>query len=209
MKLAIFGATGGTGQHLVKQALERGHDVVAFARSPEKLQASGENLTVVQGDIQDADRVEETVAGADAVISVLGPTENKPTFTVTAGTQHILDAMQKHGVDRLVVSAGAGVGDPEDEPKLFNHAINLLLRLVSRWVYEDMKRVVDTVRRSDVSWTVVRVPMLTDAAPTGEVKASYVGKGMGPRISRADMASFMLDQAAIDEYVHKAPAISS
>lgn len=209
MKLAIFGATGETGRHLVKQALERGHEVTAFTRSPEKLPINSDRLTVVQGDVRNADKVNEAIAGVDAVLSALGPAENKPVFTVTEGTQNILDAMNRYGVERLVVSAGAGVGDPNDEPKLFNHAINFLLKIVSRWVYEDMRRTVDLVRGSHVKWTVVRVPMLTDDEPTGDVKVGYVGKGLGPRLTRADMARFMLDQVESDELVHRAPAISN
>lgn len=209
MKLAIFGATGETGRHLVKQALERGHEVTAFTRSPEKLPINSDRLTVVQGDVRNADKVNEAIAGVDAVLSALGPAENKPVFTVTEGTQNILDAMNRYGVARLVVSAGAGVGDPNDEPKLFNHAINFLLKIVSRWVYEDMRRTVDLVRGSHVKWTVVRVPMLTDDEPTADVKVGYVGKGLGPRLTRADMARFMLDQVESDELVHRAPAISN
>ena len=209
MKIAIFGSTGGTGQHLVEQALQRGHQVIAFARSPEKIGASGDDLTIIQGDARDPENVEQAVAHAEAVISALGPTENKPTFTVTESTENILAAMQKYGVDRLVISAGAGVGDPKDEPKLFNKLINLLLKLFSRWVYEDMKRTVETVRASDVHWTIVRVPMLTDDQPKGEVQYGYVGKGMNARITRADMASAMLDLVESDDYMHQAPAISN
>lgn len=209
MKLAIFGATGGTGQHLVKQALERGYEVTAFTRSPEKLSVNDDNLVVVQGDVQDAEKVDKAIVSADAVLSALGPSENKPTYAVAKGTQHIIDAMHKHGVARLVVSAGAGVADPKDEPKLFNHAIGFLVKLVSRWVYEDMRRTVEAVRHSDLRWTIVRVPMLTDDQPAGEVEVGYVGKGMGPRLARADMARFMLDQVESDEFVHHAPAISN
>ena len=208
-KVTIFGATGRTGQHLVAQAISRGYDVTAFARSPEKLAEYQEQIEIIQGDVQDKQAVSEAVAGADAVISVLGPTENTPDYQVQRGTQHILAAMQHHGVHRLVISAGAGVGDPKDEPKLFNKGINLLLKLVSRHVYEDMKRTVDTVRASDVDWTVVRVPMLTDDPAKGNVKVAYVGKGMGPRITRADMAHFMLDQVEDERYLHEAPAISN
>lgn len=209
MKLAIFGATGKTGQLLVKQALERGYQVTAFTRSPEKLRASGGPLNVVQGDVRDADKVKEAVVEAEAVLSVLGPTENKPLFTVSQGTRHILDAMREYGIERLIVSAGAGVNVPEDDPKLINLLINFLLKLASRWVYEDMKRTVEIVQNSDVKWTVVRGPRLTDDEPTGEVFAGYVGKGLGMRITRADLARFMLDQVGNDEFIHKAPAISS
>lgn len=209
MKLTIFGATGRTGQHLVEQALARGYEVTAFARSPGKLAAYRDQIEIVEGDVQDADAVQQAVAGAEAVISVLGPTENTPDYQVTRGTRHILAAMEQHGVERLIVSAGAGVVVPQDEPTLFNKVINVLLKLFSRHVYEDMKRVVATVRDSDVAWTIVRVPMLTDDTPQGEVKVGYVGKGMGPRITRADVATFMLEQVESDAYLHRAPAISN
>jgi nucleoside-diphosphate-sugar epimerase len=209
MHITIFGATGRTGQHLVEQALARGHTVIAFSRSPDKLKVNSKDIQVVQGDVQNSNKVEEAVAGAEAVLSVLGPTENKPTYAVSKGTQNILSAMQKHGVDRLILSAGAGVGDPKDEPKFFNRAMNFLLKRVSRWVYEDMVNTVEAVRDSEVKWTIVRVPMLTDNKPTGKVVASYVGKGMGPRITRADMASFILEQLESDAFIHQAPAISN
>lgn len=209
MNVAIFGATGRTGQHLVQQALGRGHHVTAFARSPQKLSQYDGQINIVRGDVQDGEAVSRAISGADAVVSALGPTSNTPDYQVTRGTKNILQAMKQHGVQRLVVSAGAGVGDPQDEPKLFNKLINLLLKLFSRHVYEDMKRTVQTVRDSDREWTVVRVPMLTGDPATGDIKAAYVGKGMGMRITRADMASFMLDQLESDAYVHQAPAISN
>jgi NAD(P)-dependent dehydrogenase (short-subunit alcohol dehydrogenase family) len=209
MKIAVFGATGRAGRHLVEQALAAGHEVVALARTPSKLKASDARLSVIQGDIQDSAKVEQAVSGADAVVSVLGPTSNEPTFTVSQGTQHILAAMSKHGVKRLVISAGAGVGDANDAPKLFNKLINLLLKLLSGNVYEDMRRTVDNVRASDRDWVIVRVPMLTDDPSTGRMQIGYVGKGMGMRIARADMADFMLQQLESDTYLHKAPAISN
>jgi nucleoside-diphosphate-sugar epimerase len=209
MNLTIFGASGRTGQQLVEQALARGHRVTAFTRSPQKLAKIGERVNIVEGDVQDADTVSRAVVGANAVLSVLGPTRNIPDYQVTCGTQNILGAMKQHGVERLIISAGAGVGDPHDEPRLFNKLINVLLKLVSRHVYEDMKRTVETVRNSDAQWTIVRVPMLTDDSATGKARAAYVGKGMGMRVSRADLASFMLDQLESDTHLHRAPAIST
>ena len=209
MNIIIFGATGRTGQLLVEKALERGHQVTALARSPEKLTGFNGQLEIVQGDARDAGKVAEAVAGAEAVISVLGPTENRPVFAVSEATENILSAMKDQGVERLILSAGAGVGDPQDAPRLFNRLIDFLLKLFSRWVYEDMVRTVEQVRSSDLQWTVVRVPMLVDGEETEEVQVGYVGKGMGPRVSRADLAAFMLDQLASSEYVQQAPAISS
>lgn len=209
MKLAIFGATGRTGQHLVQQALNAGHEVSVLARTPSKLTVQNPRLNVVQGDILDAARVEQTIAGADAVLSALGPTQNKPDYVVSRGMDNILNAMKKHGVRRLVISAGAGVPDPNDAPQLMNHIISFLLHLVSRHVVEDMTRTVNAVRSSDRDWTIVRVPMLTDDPQSGNIRVGYLGKGTGVRLSRADMAAFMLQQVASDTYVRKAPVISN
>lgn len=209
MKLAIFGGTGRTGRHLVEQALAAGHEVSLLARTPSKLSSQHPRLTVHVGDVQDAEAVFKTIAGTEAVISVLGPTSNQPGQPVSNGTRNILAAMQAQSVKRLIVSAGAGVGDPNDAPKLFNKLINLLLKTVSRHVYEDMVNVVAIVRNSDRAWTVVRVPMLTDGAKTGQVRVGWVGKGMGPRITRADMADFMLKQLTDQTFVRHAPAISN
>lgn len=209
MKLAIFGATGRTGRHLVSQALERGHTVTSLARRPQKLAQVARRITVVEGDVQDAAAVAQVVAGADAVLSVLGPTANRPDYQVTRGTEHILAAMEEYGVRRLLLSAGAGVADPNDAPQLFHRVITLLLKLLSRHVYEDMERTVQTVRASNIDWTIVRVPMLTDGPAQGQVKVGYVGKGPGARLSRADMATFMLDEAQKNQWVGRAPAISN
>lgn len=209
MKIAVFGATGRTGQQVVQQALEQGFQVVALARTPAKLSLQHAALTVIQGDVKDAGSVERVIAGVDAVISVLGPTSNQPVFEVSQGMQHILNAMSKSGVKRIVLSAGAGVGDPEDAPAFFNKVMNVLLKTMARNVFEDMLKTVALVRASSLDWTIVRVPMLTDDPATGQVRVGMVGKGMGPRISRADMAGYMLKQVQSSEQLRKAPAISN
>ena len=209
MKLAIFGASGRTGHPLVEQALASGHEVKALLRTPSRLDLQHERLHVIQGDIQDAAKVAEVVAGTDAVLSVLGPANSQPTFTVSKGTANIIAAMQQHGVRRLVVSAGAGVRDPQDRPGLFDKGIGALIKLTSPNVYEDMVRTVNLVRVSDLDWTVVRAPMLTDAPAKGNVKIGYVGQGVGPRLSRGNLAAFVLSQANDTTYQRQAPVISN
>ena len=207
--VAIFGATGRAGKHLVQQALDRGYCVRALARDPGKLAMQNERLLVIQGSLSDTDRVEQVIAGADAVLSVLGPTNNEPTFEISQGTTTIIKAMQQHGVKRLVISAGAGVGDPGDAPKLFNKLINVALKATARNVYEDMLKTVALVRESGLDWTVVRVPRLTDTSPTGTIRVGMVGQGTGANLSRADMAEFMLKQVDDLRHLRKAPVISN
>jgi hypothetical protein len=148
-------------------------------------------------------------AVADAVLSVLGPASNEPIYEVSQGLAHVLAAMEQHGVRRLVQSVGAGVGDPNDKPGVFDRAIQVVLKLVSRYVYEDMVRVAEAIRASDLDWTLVRVPMLTHDPPTGDVKVGYLGQGVGSRLSRADLAAFLLKEAEDPAYVRQAPVISN
>jgi putative NADH-flavin reductase len=209
MKIAIFGGSGRTGRHLVEQALAAGHEVVALVRNPAKLGIQDQRLTCIEGNILDAEKVRQTVSGTEAVVSVLGPTRNEPVYEVSQGMAYILAAMDQTGVRRLIISAGAGVGYHKDTPGLFHKFISLMIKLFSRYVFEDMKRVVEMVQQSDVDWTIVRVPMLTDDPPKGEVRAGYVGQGPGARLSRADMADFMLRQLTDGRYRRDAPAISN
>ncbi len=208
MKVAIFGGSGKTGQHLVQQALDAGYEVAALVRTPSKLAVQHTDLSVIQGDILDAQCVEETVRGADAVISVLGPNNNKPEFTISRGMEHILAVMHRHNVRRLIISTGAGVREPEDRPRLVDRFFGLLLRVISKNVVADMEQVVHKVKTSDLDWTIVRVPMLTDEPAQEQLKIGFVGD-TGPRLSRADMAAFMLKQAEDNQHLQKSPAISN
>jgi putative NADH-flavin reductase len=209
MRLTIFGATGKTGRHLLEQALAKGHSVTVLARNPDKLAVRHDQLKVIQGDIRDAEKVAQAVAGAEAVISVLGPTSNKPELAVSQGMDNILAAMRAHGVRRLIQSAGAGVRDPQDQPTLLHAFFGRLVRLLSPHVVADMEQVVDKVRASGLDWTVVRAPMLTEDPATGRVREGFVGKDIGPRLSRADLARFVLGEVEDRRWVGRAPAVSN
>lgn len=121
MNITVLGATGKTGVPLVDQALERGHQVTALVREPARLPIQHSSLKVVPGDILDPQAVEKAVAGAEAVLGVLGPTSNEPVFAISNGMKNILVAMEKHGVRRLIQSVGAGLPDPKDQPRLVNN----------------------------------------------------------------------------------------
>lgn len=208
MKLAVFGATGGTGQHIVRLALEAGHDVVALARTPAKL-PTHERLTGIQGDILDGAVVEQVVAGTDAVISALAPPNNQPDFVISQGMDHILAAMQKHDVKRIVVSAGAGVVMPKDQPTFVSRFFGVLLGIVSKNVVADMEQVVEKVVASDREWVVARAPRLTDQSGTGDIIVGYMSSELSTALTREDFARFMLAQVEGDEWLREAPALSN
>ena len=208
MKLAIFGATGRTGIPLVKQALAAGYDVTALVRTPEKMPIKDARLTLVQGDAMNATDVDKVVQGADAVLSALGQTKNSPLNMQTVSTRNIIAAMKKYGVKRLVSLTGAGVDAPQDKPKLPNHLIKFLLKVLSGKVLKDAEGHAEVIRNSDLDWVIVRGPMLNEGPHTGKYRVGWVGINTGTRISREDVADFMLRQVTDTSHLQQAPMIS-
>jgi len=206
MKLLIFGSTGSVGRQLVKQALEHGHTVTAFARDPSKLGVKHDNLKVVQGDVMDWPSVEKAVQGQNAVLCSLGAGA-KGTVR-SEGTRNIIRAMEKAGVRRFVCQSTLGVGDSWDNLSFFWKYI--MFRGLLRQAYADHVSQEDYVRQSDLDWTIVRPAAFTDGNRTGEYRHGFPGTDKMTRlkISRSDVADFMLKQLTDDTYLHKTPGLS-
>lgn len=213
MKVAIFGATGRTGIPLVKQALDAGHEVIGFVRSPEKMPIQHDRLTLVQGDVMNREDVDRAITpDVDAVLSVLAPVKGSPPDMLPKAVDNILAAMKRHQIDRIIYMTGAGVDAPEDQPKLFNHFIKFALKTMAGDVLKQSEMAVNKIRNSDKTWTVVRAPMLTDGEHTGQYRVGWVGVNTGPRLARADAADFMLKLLKDEQakaYLNKAPVISN
>jgi putative NADH-flavin reductase len=216
MRIVVFGATGRTGRPLIEQALERGHEVVAFARDPTGLPSAirdDERVSVVTGDAADGDDVERAVAPdgrpVDAVVSVLGQTAGGPDDLLTEAGRHVLAAMDEHGVERLVTLVGAGVREEGESVSLGGKVMGALLKLLARAALEDARDHVETVRASDTRWTVVRGPRLTEDEHTGEFRhGTDLELGMRDTAARANVAAFMLDCLEDDRYVREMPKIA-
>ena len=208
MKLSIFGATGKTGQHLVRKALERGHEVIALVRTPSKMSIQHQDLTLVQGDVRSAEVVSFVIKEADGVINAIGPTPNSPGDLMEKAAENIVSGMQKHAVERLIWSTGAGVEAPQDEPTFMHKAIGFLLKLVSKDVLENSLRGAEIIRNSDLKWTIARAPMLTDEPGNGNYYVGYVSSEMGRALSRENFADFMLDLFEGDDWIGEMPAAS-
>jgi putative NADH-flavin reductase len=202
VRVVVFGATGRTGRPLVRRALGAGHEVVAFARTPSALDdlvaalddGHRERLTVVEGDVLDADAVATAVGGADAVTNVLGHADGSPDDVLERGGRHVLDAMCDRGVDRYVVLTGAGVRTDRDPGQsIGSRVMGGLLGLVAADLLADSEAHVDDVRASGLDWTVLRAPRLTDGEATGSYELGYLDLGLGATLSRADAAAAMLD----------------
>ena len=208
MKLLIFGATGPTGQQLLRQALEQGHQVTALARRPSALGIQHPLLNPIPGDILDVASVESAVAGQDAVLSALGVRKWMKNTILSDGTRNILQAMTRHGVRRFICETSLGVGDSKNDlGKAFNW---FFLPVLLKNVFADKEIQERYIQESDLDWTIVRPTYLDDGPLTGNYQ---VWTGRKPadvtnRISRADTAHFMLKQLITDTYVRKTPGIS-
>jgi putative NADH-flavin reductase len=197
---------------LLEQAVAAGHEVKALVRDPGKLPLSlsaHERLELIRGDALDPAAVARTVAGVDAVLSVLGQTKGSPPDLVTRATENILAAMKAHGVRRIVTLTGAGVPDPRDQPKLIDRIFTFFLKRISGAVLEDGKAHAARLGASGLAWTVVRAPRLTNGPHTGRYRVGFVGKDSGVQVSRADVADFMLKEVQSSRYVQQMPVVTS
>ena len=222
MKLTIFAATGGIGRQALEQAVAAGHDVTAVVRNPNKL--SGEAVRIVTADLAAADPavLESGVAGADAVLSGLGPRSTSDAGIASQGTRAIIQAMQATGVRRIVVVSAAPIGTvpspgrpkpPRHDPGdgfLMRHLFSHVARTLFREHYADLALMEDILRDSGLDWTVVRPPRLTDKPLTGSYRTAY-GQNLrgGWLVSRADVAQLMLRVLEQPETIKQAIGIAN
>ncbi len=206
MKLTIFGASSATGKLLVEKALAAGHHVKAFVRDSAKLGIIHENLSITAGDALNPAQVEDAVRGCDAVLSTLGP-KGKPAVMAAESTQNIVNAMEKHGVKRFVVVSVAGIAVEQDQ-RGFN-LIGALIKLLLKSVFIDRENQLAVLGASKLDWVAVRVPRLTDDAATGTIKAFFGNPSPGMKVTRADLADFMLQQLTEDQWLRQAPILSN
>ena len=208
MKLIIFGSTGCTGRQIVTQALEQGHDVTAFARSPEKLDQKNEQLQVIKGNVLDFASVERAIQGQDVVLCTLGlPPMDKSNLRAN-GTKNIIRAMEKTGVKRFICQSSDGVGESRDTlPFLMKY---LIVPFMLRRAFADHEIQENYIKESQLDWIIVRPVALTDGEHTGSYQHGYTAdnKTVKFKISRADTADFMLKQLANNDYLHKTSCIS-
>jgi putative NADH-flavin reductase len=208
MRLLVIGATGGTGQQVVAQALQQGHDVTALVRDPLRLTVKHERLRVVTGDVtQGVQPIADAVRGRDVVISALGVGASlKSLSVVTRAMETIVPAMEREGVRRLIFTSAYGVGATHIDVPLIPR---ILIRLLLRDVYADKEGGEEVLRKSRLDWTLVYPVTLTNGPRTGQYR---VGERLAlrglPTISRADLAGFLLAQAGDRTYLKKGVLIS-
>jgi uncharacterized protein YbjT (DUF2867 family) len=208
MNVLIFGAGGATGREVVRVAQERGHHVTAFVRRALPGAVDQPGLRIIRGDVSDRDAVDGAVRGHDAVICVLGaatPLRRDPILVL--GIQNIVGAMERHGVRRLVYLSFLGVH--EGRPQLSVLGRWVVAPLVMRNVVADHEAKERIIRASSLDWVIVRPPRLTNG-PARRAYRSGIdihATSIVPRISRTDVADFLVRQLTSDAFLHGAPAV--
>lgn len=194
MKLTVFGATGGIGREIVRQALHDGHHVTAVVRDPARLpMTGGDNLEVVRADLTDPAALRPAVAGRDAVLSGLGPRGNKDAGVATRLTRTVLTALEAEGVRRLLAVSASPVGPEPEGAGFLDRAMLGVVSAVLKDVYADLREMEADVRHSATDWTLVRPPRLQDKPLTGTYRTAVGGfPARGRFIGRADVAHAML-----------------
>ena len=217
MKLLIIGGTGGPGRQLIHQALEKGYSLTALVRNPKKIKIIHQNLSVVKGNVLDFDKVQEVVAGQDAVLSALG---HKRFFIKTnilsKGTENIINAMEKQNVNRFICITALGINDSRFKLGLY-HTL-FVIPVIIFFYFMDKAKQEKLIKSSNLDWTIVRpgqlIPQwivnLFHGKKTGSYKhGANVGNYILTKIiSRADVADFMLSQLNDKAYLHKTPGIA-
>jgi len=200
MKLFVIGATGRTGREIVQQALDRGHEVTAFVRSPEGIGVKNKRLTVLKGNVMDENQLFQTMQNHDAVISTLGPHEVfKPSSLLHDSALATTRAMNRSGVKRLVVLSAAA-----HFPGIPNRIASFIMRNHMR----DSLAMEEIVQGSGLDWTIARPPRLTQEEYTTYRSREGAAPKMGFSLARKAVAAFMLDAVEQKKHFRKVVGIA-
>jgi putative NADH-flavin reductase len=209
MRALLFGAGGSIGSEVRARLRAAGHELVMFARDPAKLEPLAEHESARRGDIGDSDTVRAAVAGVDAVVSVLGPTSNAADqVTLFEGfARTLVDAMRANGIRRLVAISGAACTLPGERKRFGARVASGFVRLLVRNVVEAKQREVDVIAASDLDWVAPRPPRVMEEPATGSYRVGPAATGM--RITRGDLADFIVAQLTDDTFLRQAPFVSN
>lgn len=208
MKILILGATGATGQEIVKQLLDQNYEVTALVRDPSKLNIEHSFLTVIKGNVLDKTCLTQSILGKDVVLSALGRGKSlKSKNLISNAVNLLIPIMTEAKVSRLIFLSAIGVGQTFSQA---NFIQKLIFKFILNNVYADKAKAELVIRNSKLQWTLIYPVILTNSPWTGKYKVGEHMEMKGlPKISRADVADFMIKQIKDDSFIMKSPVLMS
>jgi putative NADH-flavin reductase len=206
MKIVVLGATGRTGRPLVEELVRRGHHVMAVVRDPADA-GLPDAVELVPGDVRDADVLRRAVAGADAVVSALGPRKGDPTLHRDVAPV-LVGVLREAGVRRFVGVSGAGVDADGDAKSRRDRVISGVIKRLPGDAVKDKMLEYGVWRDSGLDWTLVRPPRLQDGPVTGAVEHHASTSPRSTAIRRSDLAVFLADELEQPRYIGAAPLVA-
>ena len=209
MKICVIGATGGTGQHFVKLALDDGHEITALVRDPKRLPVQSPQLRVVTGDVLNSAAVDDALRDCGAVVLMLGVALGQPAGTTrSTGTRVLVQAMQRSPVKRLLAVSTVGVGSSRSAQSPVSRWLLPLLIGKQRLAEADLQEQI--IASSGLDWAVLRPPRLVDGAPTGQYRSGVgIRTSMRSKITRADLARALLDELVDGQFCRTQATVCS
>lgn len=205
MKIIVFGATGGVGQQVVKQALEKGYEVTAFVRTPSKIDFDHDNLHIIKGDAFNKEDVVAAIQGHDVVVSCLGSSQGmKESTELEEMTKNIVDGMKQYQIKRIIYTASAGING--EIPGISGKMVMKMLK----HALTDHLNAVNYIQSNDLIFTIVRPMGLTNGDFTGKYREATEGVPKNSKsIPRADVAHFIVKAISDTQYENSSIAVAT
>lgn len=211
--IAVFGGTGRTGIPFLNMALEQ-YNIKALVRNPSKIDFTHPGLEIIQGDVLSEQDIKKTIDSTFAVVSLIGHVKGSLDDLQVKATRYILAAMEESKVRRLISLTGGGVRDKAvDSPKVMDKLVVFAMKNLAgkdaRITLMDGIAHARIIRESDTQWTIVRAPMLTDDPAKNKIMVGNVGQVKGFKLTREDLAAFILKTIENDTFIHTMPFVTN
>lgn len=210
MKIAVFGATGGIGKHVVNHALKEGYEVKAYVRNKSKYNKVHEKLSIVEGQLHEFNKIIDFVSNVDVVLSALGSSMDKSynSFPVLEGHINILKAMELKGLRRFMTIGTPSLTFKADQKSLYTQLAPKIGKKMFPNAIRELVSIGHVIKQSTLDWTVVRYMMPVDE-DTGEIKVGFGKEKLKWKISRENIAKFMVNEVKENKYIQSMPIIGS
>lgn len=206
-KIAVIGGTGKAGKYLLNQLVSQGFKVKILLRNPDKTELNSPLVEKITGNVLIYESVFSLVQDCDAVISTLGQTKGEsPVFNQSA--RNIIQAMNSLNISRYIVITGLTIDTPFDKKSFRTRLLSKIMKISFPAIIADKQKEYSLLSESNLDWTIVRLPLIEQTNSKGTVKQSLTDCP-GKKISATDLACFLIDQLADDQYIRKSPFIAN